>query len=81
MPSAAQRCQPSEQAASIVTRFLSRYRAQDWDGALGILAASRATESPIDFAAFADLYIERIEAFKRNPPGHDWDGVFALQTK
>jgi adenylate cyclase len=64
-----------------VTRFLACYRAQDWDGALAILAASRAAEGTIDFDAFADLYSARIEAFKLNPPGRDWDGVFALQTK
>ena len=27
------------------------------------------------------LYIERIQAFRQNPPGEHWDGVFTYTTK
>jgi adenylate cyclase len=28
-----------------------------------------------------DLYEERIEEYKENPPGSDWDGVFIATSK
>ena len=37
----------------------------------GELSAHRITE----------LYLERIEHFRENPPDEDWDGVFTFQTK
>jgi adenylate cyclase len=66
-----------------VAQVLNCYRVQDWSGALAALAACRTLppDRGIDFKAFADLYAERIEAFRENPPGPHWDGVFALQTK
>jgi adenylate cyclase len=65
-----------------VAAVLACYRTQDWDGALSALDACRKVgDGGIDFAAFADLYAERIAAFRENPPGADWDGVFTLETK
>jgi adenylate cyclase len=28
-----------------------------------------------------DLFLERIEVLRVNPPGPDWDGAFTFQTK
>ncbi|MBX7057810.1 MAG: hypothetical protein K1X75_07055 [Leptospirales bacterium] len=27
------------------------------------------------------LYVERCEAYMKDPPGADWDGVFVMKTK
>ena len=54
------------------------YLAQDWEGAQGrfreILEA-HPSDGP------ARLYIERCEAFRRSPPGADWDGIARLDEK
>lgn len=53
-------------------------RRQDWDRAArcwdGVLALA-----PDD--AVARTYLSRIAAFRENPPGDDWDGSIALDTK
>ena len=64
-----------------VTDVLTRYRAQDWKGALAALAACRAGKGKFAFEEFADLFAERIELFEQEPPGPGCNGVFALQTK
>jgi adenylate cyclase len=64
-----------------ITDFLRRYRSQDWKGALQALAACRGGKGKFAFDEFAELYADRIELFQQEPPGPDWNGVFALQTK
>ncbi len=57
---------------------IDAYRRQDWDRAArcwdGVLALA-----PDDSVARA--YLSRIAAFRETPPGHDWDGSIALDTK
>jgi adenylate cyclase len=64
-----------------VSTLLKRYRARDWDGALDAAEACRKVNGAIGLDGLADLYEERIRAFKITPPPPNWDGVFALQTK
>lgn len=60
--------------------MLLNYTAQDWDAAeadvAGLLGA---------FGGALDLYYEifadRIEQFRKDPPGPGWDGVYRAQTK
>ncbi|CAN5411884.1 adenylate/guanylate cyclase domain-containing protein [soil metagenome] len=61
--------------------MLACYRSRDWDGALAAIAKGRVADEARSFAAFYDLYSERIEAFQKTPPPDDWNGVFALTTK
>jgi adenylate cyclase len=68
-------------ARQAVADFLARYRAQDWKGALAALAACRAGKGRYAFDDFAVTFTDRIEMFEQNPPGPDWNGVFALETK
>ena len=73
---------PEFQAArQAVTDVLARYRAQDWKGAMAALAACRGGKGRFALDEFADLFAERVELFQQAPPGADWNGVFALQTK
>jgi adenylate cyclase len=61
--------------------MLSRYRKQDWSGALSIISAIRDLEGAEWLKELFDLYVERIGEFQHSPPPADWDGVYALQTK
>jgi adenylate cyclase len=57
---------------------LAAYRAQRWDDAAAAFAAARSA-NPDDGAALA--LMERIHAFKANPPTKDWDGAWHLERK
>jgi adenylate cyclase len=54
------------------------YRDQQWDEAEQAL--NKLLEDEPDCFLYK-LYIERIEHFRENPPGEDWDGVFTFETK
>lgn len=62
---------------------LADYRAQRWDAAAtalqGLLGKyveyTQRPDKP------CELYLERIEHFRREPPPADWDGVFTYTTK
>jgi adenylate cyclase len=58
--------------------FLFLYRSQEWGPAEEALAKLLENE-PDSF--LYQLYQERIEHFRENPPGEDWDGVFTFKTK
>jgi adenylate cyclase len=58
--------------------FLDLYRNQQWDPAEQALR-ELLKEEPDCF--LYNLYLERTEHFRENPPGEDWDGVFTFQTK
>ena len=57
---------------------LAAYRAQRWNDATAAFAAARSA-SPDDGAALA--LMERIHAFKTDPPAEDWDGAWHLERK
>ena len=58
--------------------FLFLYRSQEWGPAEKALQLLLENE-PDCF--LYELYLERIEHFRENPPGEDWDGVFTFKTK
>jgi adenylate cyclase len=72
-----------------VDELLVLYRAQKWDDAEAKLAEARATASDLSAKlprgtncdVLFDLYAERIEAYRADPPGKDWDGVFTATSK
>ena len=59
--------------------MLDAYRAQRWDDAEGLIAACRQREPSL--GEFYDLYQERVDAFRADPPGDAWDGVFTAESK
>ncbi|MBV9557174.1 MAG: adenylate/guanylate cyclase domain-containing protein [Pseudolabrys sp.] len=65
--------------------MLACYRARDWDGAAAALGELRQAGQAIgpncDVGHYADLYSERIDDYRRNPPPEGWTGVFEAQTK
>ena len=57
---------------------LRMYRAAEWDTAeMNFLNLSRTSRAP----ALYKVYVERIEQFRKQPPGPGWDGVFTHSTK
>ncbi len=57
---------------------LRMYRKQDWDQAeLQLMNLQRISPA----TRLYEIYIERVEYFRKNPPGPDWDGVFVFKTK
>jgi adenylate cyclase len=56
---------------------LRLYRAQDWDQAeVNLLNLQR-----INPRYLYDLYINRVEHLRKEPPGENWDGVTTFETK
>jgi adenylate cyclase len=56
---------------------LTHYREQRWDDAEALLR-TLAARSQRDLY---EIYLRRIREFRATPPGPDWDGVFAHETK
>lgn len=57
-----------------------KYRAQDWAGARALAITLRDGHGQAIPGLYA-LYLERIEAYEADPPGAEWDGVFAATSK
>jgi adenylate cyclase len=70
----------AEQKESIRSfdHLLFLYRDQDWDQAMQMLDI--LVEKQGNCRLFS-LYEERINIFRENPPGEDWDGVFVHTSK
>jgi adenylate cyclase len=56
-------------------RLLKLYRARQWDEALKALAEAHA-HAEGRLAAFYELYTERLNRFRAEPPPAEWDGVY-----
>jgi adenylate cyclase len=57
---------------------IAAYRRQQWDRALAAFQQSlklRANDK------LSQIYVDRCEEMKRNPPGEDWNGVWVLKSK
>jgi adenylate cyclase len=62
-------------------QMLARFRQQDWDGALALIQRCRKSANGFDVAGLYDMYEERIAAYRAQPPGLDWDGVYEAESK
>ena len=72
------RCRELREAQAQV---LAHYRKQDWDGALSLMTRCRKLAEPFGAAGLYDMYEERIAAYRADPPGADWDGVYEAESK
>jgi adenylate cyclase len=61
--------------------MLALYRKQNWDAALALIDRCRKITNGFDLDGLYDMYMERIEAYRTDPPGPDWDGVYEAETK
>jgi adenylate cyclase len=62
-------------------QMLARFRSQQWDEALEMLARCRKFANGFDVPGLYDMYEERIALYRAHPPGADWDGVYEAETK
>ena len=62
-------------------QMLARFRKQDWDAALNLIDRCRKIANGFDVAGLYDMYVERIETYRAEPPGADWDGVYEADSK
>ena len=56
------------------------YLAQQWERALALIE-SAGSPAPFCLGALYGVYRTRIEEFRADPPGADWDGVFHAHEK
>jgi len=54
------------------------FRGQDWDAAESLLKALLAEEPD---SKLYEIYLQRIDYFRQNPPPAEWDGVFTHENK
>ena len=65
----------------VVNQFndgVAKYRAARWDAAIGAFKAALRL-NPHD--KLSEIYIERCETLKANPPSGTWDGVWVMEEK
>jgi adenylate cyclase len=62
-------------------QMLGRFRKQQWDDAVELIARCRKFANGFDLSGLYDMYEERIELYRAQPPGPDWDGVYEAETK
>jgi len=65
----------------INAQMLGRFRSQQWDNALELVARCRKFANGFDLSGLYDMYEERIALYRTHPPGADWDGVYEAETK
>jgi adenylate cyclase len=66
------------ESAELHREALARFRTADWDAAAARFAELARREPD---ALVHRLFLERIEASRRDPPGPDWDGIFTHREK
>jgi adenylate cyclase len=65
----------------LTTKMLRYYREQNWTQALDTIEPCRKAAEGLGVGALYHMYAERIEAFRRNPPPSDWNGVYEAESK
>jgi adenylate cyclase len=62
-------------------RMLACYRRQGWDEALALIDRCRKLANGFEVAGLYDMYVERIAAYRADPPPPDWNGVYEAESK
>lgn len=65
-----------------VDEGVKAYRVQDWDRAEAAYRRAAEIKLPaLDPSGLRDVFLERIEEYRENPPPADWDGVYVATSK
>lgn len=59
--------------------MIAAYREQRWDNCIALAEKSRELDPGL--GVLSDLYIERCNEYKKNPPPAGWNGVFIATSK
>lgn len=70
-----------QQIRNLMIEMLASYRARDWVLALETIRRGRTVDGADDLKTIFDLYEERLQELKTEPPGENWNGVTDLQHK
>jgi adenylate cyclase len=62
-------------------QMLASYRKQCWDEAKALIDRCRKVANGFGVDGLYDMYIERMEAYRIDPPGADWNGVYEAESK
>jgi adenylate cyclase len=65
----------------LVVEMLECYRGRDWERALRLIERRHQRDGADRLEMLFELYRERIEAFRSNPPPDDWNGAYQLLEK
>jgi len=65
----------------LTTKMLRYYREHNWTQALDTIEPCRKAAEGFGVGALYHMYTERIEAFRRNPPPSNWNGVYEAESK
>jgi adenylate cyclase len=70
-----------QELRELTATMLICYRQQDWTRALEKIDYCRKAAERFGIGALYDMYAERIEAFRHDPPPPDWNGVYEAESK
>jgi len=70
-----------QELRALNAQMLATFRKQDWDATLALIDRCRKATNGFDVAGLYDMYVERIAAYRIDPPPPDWDGVYEAETK
>jgi adenylate cyclase len=62
-------------------RMLAVYRKQQWEESLLLIDRCRKLADGFGVAGLYDMYVERIETYRAEPPPADWAGVYEAESK
>ncbi len=61
--------------------MLKLYRRQQWDEAISQIDRCRKLANGFGVDGLYDMYVERIEAYRADPPPPDWSGAYEAESK
>jgi len=61
--------------------MLAAYRKQQWDDARRIIDRCQKLANGFGDDGVYDMYVERIEVYRAEPPSPDWTGVYEAESK
>jgi adenylate cyclase len=70
-----------EELRELNAQMLARFRKQQWDETLKVIERCRKVADGFDVAGLYDMYEERIDVYRTEPPGPDWEGVYEAESK
>jgi adenylate cyclase len=70
-----------QELRKLTSKMLGCHREQNWTQAVETIEACRKAAEGFGVGALYHMYAERIEAFRRNPPPPNWNGVYEVESK